>query len=132
MVEQTPIADSRFEPVELVLHHHPARISYGIRNILFRRQAYEWRRVISESLMGQPTDLACWRWTSKAWPDHWEQLRRRPLRTALARLVKLPTRQCLSMLRAREVPRPSACLNPGLHHFMLGLRFQMERRLRTR
>jgi len=132
MVEQVPIADTQFESLECILHHQPARASYGIRNVLFRRQAYEWRRVISESLMANPTDLSCWRWTDQNWPDHWEQMRRHPLRTAFVRLAKLPTRQFVSMLRAREMPRLSACLNPGMHHFMLGLRIQMEKWRQTR
>lgn len=127
MVEQTPVADFGFEALEFILHHQPPRISYGIRNILFRRQAYEWRRVISESLMAKPTDLSCWRWTSPEWPVQWEQIRRRPVRTAFARLLKLPANQFVSMLRAREMPRPAACLNPGAHHFMLGLRTQLEK-----
>jgi hypothetical protein len=27
---------------------------------------------------------------------------------------------------AAQLPRPSACLNPGLHHFLLGLRVCLE------
>src|SRR5580700_1779934 len=49
MVEQVPIPDTRWEPLDLVLHHQPKGKSYGVRNILVRRQAYHWRRVIAQS-----------------------------------------------------------------------------------
>lgn len=130
MVEAVPVPDACFEAVNLVLQHEPLRKSYGVRNILFRKQAYHWRRVIAESLQAPPTRLPCWRWDTPEWPPNWEQLRRRPLRTALDRLLRYPAHQVRDMLRAREFPRLSACLNPGLHHFMLGLRVCLENRRR--
>ena len=133
MVEQVPIPDSRYESLDLVLHHQPKRKSYGIRNILFRRQAYQWRRVIAESLVGKPTNLPCWRWTAEEWPSPWNFIRCHPLRHSIASLVWFPVCQLKDMLKASEVPNLSACLNPGLHHFMLGLRvFVQKRRHRKR
>jgi len=131
MVEQMPIPDTRWKPIDLVLHHQPVGKSYGIRNILLRRQAYRWRREIARSLMDPPTDLPCWRWTSVEWPEPWKSLRRRPLRHGISALVRYPFHQSRSMHKAGLVPNLSAALNPALHHFMLGLRVQAEK-LRNR
>jgi glycosyltransferase involved in cell wall biosynthesis len=132
IVEASPVSDRRFEPLKLVLRHEPNRKSYGVRNILIRRQAYHWREVISQNLMGPPTALPCWRWNSADWPASWEYLRRHPVRHSLRSLFWYPLCQLKDMLRAGEMPRLSACLNPGLHHFMLGLRVQSEIRRRRR
>src|ERR1700730_5007297 len=127
MVEQVPISDTRYESLNLVLHHQPKRKSYGSRNILFRRQAYHWRRVIAESLKGKPTDLSCWRWTAEDWPFPWDRIRCHPLKHSIASLIWFPLYQLNDMLKASEIPNISACLNPGLHHFMLGLRVFVEK-----
>lgn len=120
LVEQTPIPDGRWQPVPLILRHEPGRKSYGIRNVVFRSQAYHWRATMARALLGKPTDLPCWRWTEENWPEPWRQLRRHPLRHALKSLLWFPLCQIKDMARAGEWPRPSACLNPGLHHFLLG------------
>ena len=124
MAETLPIPDSNYQALKLVLQHEPRRKSYGVRNILFRKQAYHWRRVIAQSLMGLPTELPCWRWTSPDWPAPWDSLRRQPIRHSLVSLFWFPLCQVKDMLRAGEVPRLSPCLNPGLLHFLLGLRVQ--------
>jgi hypothetical protein len=128
MVEQVPIPDVHYEPLDLVLHHRPKRKSYGVRNILFREQAYNWRHVIAHSLMSKPTALPCWRWHSAEWPDQWSWIRAHPLRYSIASFIRFPLLQLSNMLNARETPSASACLNPGLHHFMLGLRVFVEKR----
>ena len=128
MVEQVPIPDTCYQPIELILNHQPKRKSYGVRNILFRQQAYNWRQVIAKSLMGRPTDLPCWRWRSDHWPSPWDRIREHPLTYGVKSLIRLPFRQFTNMLRANELPRLSACLNPGLHHFMLGLRVSLMKR----
>src|SRR5436190_7772726 len=46
MAEASPIPETGYAALNLILHHEPSRKSYGIRNILCRRQAYHWRRVI--------------------------------------------------------------------------------------
>jgi hypothetical protein len=130
MAEQVPIPDTLFEPLDLVLNHQPNRKSYGVRNVLLRRQAYLWRRVIAQSLMGKPTDLACWRWTSDEWPEFWRNLRLHPLRHSFVSLARFPVHQFRGMLAVGEVPLISECLNPALHHFMLGLRVLVEKRNR--
>jgi hypothetical protein len=128
LVEQTPIPDGRWQPVTMILHHQPGRKSYGIRNIVFRPQAYLWRTTIARALRGRPTELPCWRWTSADWPPPWSQIRQHPLRHALKCLFWFPLCQVKDMTRAGEWPRPSACLNPGLHHFLLGWRVWREQR----
>jgi hypothetical protein len=127
MVEAVPVPEGQFLPLRLVLRHEPHRKSYGIRNIVFRKQAYHWRRVIAQSLMKPPTELSCWRWTSPQWPSAWESLRTRPLWHGVTSIFWFPLCQLKSMLRAGELPRLSACLNPGLHHFLLGLRVYLEK-----
>ena len=87
IIEQVPIADGKYQPVDLVLHHQPNRKSFGLGNLIFRRQAYRWRAIIARSLLGKPTDLPCWRWEDETWPGHWRQLREHPWRTALAGLT---------------------------------------------
>jgi hypothetical protein len=88
MCEQGPIPDDRYEPVDLILHHQPKRKSYGFHNVLVRGQSWRGTEFIARCLLGKPTDLVCWRWESEEWPVHWEQIRQRPLRTALKRVLK--------------------------------------------
>lgn len=128
MAEQSPVPDTDFAPLELVLCHEPKRKSFGMRSIVFRKQAYHWRRVIADSLTRPPTALPCWRWNSVEWPIGWEHLRRHPIRRAFASLLRLPWQQLRDMRKAGAAPNLSACLNPGLHHFLLGLRVWMAMR----
>ena len=123
MVETGPIPDGRNEPLELILCHQPKRKSYGVRNIAFRRQAYDWRRVIAQSLMDKPTDLPCWRWDSPEWPPDWEKIRQHPLRTALFRLIWFPLCNARAHWKFERKVIVSDVLNPGLHHFFLGIAF---------
>jgi len=134
MVEQSPVADGRFAALSLVLNHQPKRTAYGVRNVLLRRQSYYWRSVISRSLIGKPTDLPRWRWNVAEWPEPWKSIRHHPLKYGLSALIRYPFYQFASMIQAGVIPNLSASLNPGLHHFMLGLRVRAEnrrRRLRT-
>ncbi len=73
MVEQMPVPDGIYQPLDFILRHQPERKSYGLHNILVREQAYLWRERIANSLLGKPTDLPCWRWESEEWPLGWEQ-----------------------------------------------------------
>jgi hypothetical protein len=121
MVEPVPFPDRPFEEVVLVLHHQPMRKSYGLRNIVIRRQAYHWRRVIALSLVGKPTDLPHWRWNSHEWPPFWQQMREHPLKSALRSLLLGPVRQAREMWKAEGSLNLSAVAGTGLHHFMLGV-----------
>jgi hypothetical protein len=133
MVEQVPVPDGRFDALPLILEHRPRRKSFGLRNILFRRQAYHWRRVIAESLLKKPTELPHWRWSSEQWPDDWEHIRSAPLRTGFTRLVTWPLIATKEALRHREFPYPSLVLQSGLHHFLICLEYIRARRhARTR
>ena len=127
MVEQVPVADGRFEPMNLVLHHQPRRKSYGVRNLVFRKQAYRWRQCIARSLLGKPTDLFCWRWETEAWPPIWEDIHQRPVRTALNRL----TRGTLGVLRVQwRIERRlflTAAISGPLHRALICLEFWRQR-----
>lgn len=120
MVEAVPIPGEKYEPLPLILHHQPKRKSYGIRNILLRKQAFTWRRVIAQSLMGTPADLPTWRWQEAEWPSSWEALRRHPLRQAFFRLLWFPLCQANGLRKTGQPLLLSECINPGLHHFLLG------------
>lgn len=128
MVEEVPAPESSYLPLHLILHHQPKRSSLGVRNVLFRRQAYAWRTVIARSLLGKPTDLACWRWTSDAWPVQWAQIRSRPLLTAGRRLLKMPLRSLREQWRTEGRIFPFAALNGGLHHSLICLEYWRQRR----
>jgi hypothetical protein len=131
MPEQVPEPDGRFEALPLVLEHQPTRSTYGVGNILLRPQVKRWHQIIAVSLLGKPTDLACWRWTSSEWPSHWEEFRRAPIKTALCRLVRNSLVTARQMLRAGYCPRVGACLNNGLNHFLIGVEvFKVQRAAR--
>lgn len=89
MCEQSPIPDGRCEPLDLILHHQPSgRKAYGLGNILLRKQSRRGAHFIAQCLLGKPSDLACWRWDKETWPLEWEQIRQRPMWTAVKRMVK--------------------------------------------
>jgi len=123
MAETVPIPDSNYQTVKLVLQHEPRRKSYGVGNILFRKQAYYWRRVIAQSLIGLPTELPSWRWTSAEWPSSWESFRCRPLRTAFRGLLLGPVRQAREMWQEEHKIIPTALLGTGAHQFLMAITF---------
>jgi glycosyltransferase involved in cell wall biosynthesis len=131
MVEQTPIPDGAFVELPLILHHQPARKSYGIRNILFRKQAYHWRRVIALSLLGPPTNLHCWRWTSEEWPAWWKEIRNRPLYAGVRKLFLVPLWQTREIWRAERKIMPGTVLGSGLHPFLIAITFIFVRMQQT-
>jgi len=88
MCEQVPIPDDNYKPLDFILHHQPKRKSYGVRNILVRKQSWRGTKFIAHCLLGKPTDLVCWRWENEDWPLHWEQIRQHPLQTSLKRVLR--------------------------------------------
>jgi hypothetical protein len=88
MVEQGPIPDFSWQPCNLVLHHRPRRKSFGPGNLLFRKQAYSWRKCIASSLVRHPQNLPSWRYHSNTWPVHWEQIQQTPWRIGPFRFIK--------------------------------------------
>jgi glycosyltransferase involved in cell wall biosynthesis len=119
MVEQTSIPQADVLAISKVLAHQPKRKSYGVRNILFRRQAYLWRRVIAGSLMNCPSKLPRWRCVDSSWPEPWKSKIDHPFRLAFWCMFWFPFCQLRKMLKFERKIDISACLNPGLHHFLL-------------
>ncbi|MEO8353764.1 MAG: hypothetical protein ABI680_18715, partial [Chthoniobacteraceae bacterium] len=132
MPEQLPVADGTFDPLPFVLEHRPHRKSFGFQNLLFRRDAYRWRKLIARSLLGKPTDLPRWRWTSPEWPTVWQQIQTRPLRTAGKRLLGWPLRTALQIYRAEGRIVMSPVFTSGIHHALIALAYWRARRSRPR
>ena len=127
MVEQMPLPDSAFTQLGLILCHQPRHGTLGLRNVLLRRQAYVWRTVIARSLQGKPTDLACWRWTSEAWPPGWERIRSRPFRSAAARLLKGTLKSVREQREHEGRILPGAAINGPIHYFLICLEYWYRR-----
>jgi hypothetical protein len=132
MVEQVPVPDGRFETLDFVLRHQPARNSYGLANLLLRRQAYRWRECIAQSLLGQPSELNCWRWENAPWPSTWEAIRQHPFRTALKRLFRGPLSEMHVQWRREGRVFPIAALGGPLHHALICLEFWRQHHRRRR
>lgn len=119
MVEQAPLPDSVPQPIHLKLIHAPNRKSYGIRNILCRQQAYIWRKVIADSVTGSADKVPRWRTGTGTWPEPWRSKLVHPLWKAWFCLFWFPFCQAKDMWREERKLDLSACLNPGLHHFLM-------------
>jgi glycosyltransferase involved in cell wall biosynthesis len=128
MVEQGPEPEGHFEPTQLVLFHQPNRKSHGLYNVLVRKQAYHWRAIIAQSLLGKPTDLPCWRWADQEWPPRWEEIRQHPLRTGVKRLTIETLRGLRQQWRAERRFFFEASLNGPIHHALICLKFWQLRR----
>ncbi len=129
MAEQVPKPDARFESLELVLNHEPSgRESHSLRNLLWRRTAWQWRYRIAHSLLGRPTDLACWRWTDPEWPMGWEQIRQHPWWTAAKRLVISTGRTLRDQWRADGRFYPVAAFSGPLNSALICVQFWRLRR----
>lgn len=121
MVEQVPEPDNRWEALPLTLRHEPRRKSYGLRNVLWRRQGSHWRRVIAESLLHEPSDLPRWRWGDKPWPHFWQRLRDHPLRAGSYFLLRNTAGALIDLWRTERKLMPAMALATPLHHFLLAL-----------
>ena len=132
LVEQVPIPDGGWQALPLTLRHEPPRRSYGLKNLLVRKQAYRWRALIAAGLQGKPNELPTWRWSSEVWPPGWKELREHPFRTAFLRL----TRSALATLRDQwRVDRrfyPIAALSGPIHHTLIAFEYWRLRRRRAR
>jgi hypothetical protein len=132
MPDQGPLPDGRFESLDRVLHHQPERKAHGLSYMLKRRKVRRWFDLIAEALQGKPTDLPCWRWDSPDWPSRWERIRRRPVWTALTRLVLSPVGNLREMKACNEFPNPWRVVSFPLQHAMMSLHFiRLRRRRRT-
>ena len=99
MVEMVPYADTEFKALGITLHHTPKRKSFGYRNIVLRKQAYRWRRVIALSLLDRPTNLPRWRWTTPEWPQPFLRIRDHPIRYSVECLFVCPRFGLKSLLK---------------------------------
>ncbi len=120
MVECVPQPDGFVTQLPLVLHHRPSRPTVGFRNVLFRKQAYVWRRVIAENLIKTPTELPNWRLSETAWPVGWEQMRQRPLRTGMKWFLKGGYQALRQSYRFEGRPCIPVALN-SLYYVLLGI-----------
>jgi len=128
MCEQGPVPDGQCEPLDLILCHQPKRKSYGIYNTIIRRQSRHGATHIARCLLGKPTDLVCWRWLSGAWPEHWEQIRKRPLGTAFKRIIKGTLSGARNQWQAERKLFPVAAISGPLHQLLIAIAY---RRLRS-
>jgi hypothetical protein len=128
MPEQVPIADDRFEPLNLVLNHRPIRKSYGFHNLFVRRQGHRWREQIARNLLGKPTHLSCWRWTNEAWPPQWQEIRRRPLPTMVSRLIIGTLRTLRDQWKAEGRLFPIAAMHGPINHALICFEYWRARR----
>ena len=132
LAHMAPIPDGRTMPLELILHHQPKRMSYGIRNALVRPESRRWQAEIGRALLGKPTDLPCWRWDSPEWPEKMEQIRRNPIWTGVSRLLLSPIWNAREMIECGELPRLSFLTFFPLQHFMACLSYLQARRHQQR
>ncbi|HEY1582733.1 MAG TPA: hypothetical protein VGF73_06515 [Chthoniobacterales bacterium] len=129
MVEQVPLPDNKWQALPLTLCHQPHRKSYGLHNVLIRPQGRQWRRVIAESLLGQPSDLPRWRWGDETWPYFWQRLRAQPVRAGAYFLARNFVGATIHLWQTERRIRPAMALATPLHHFLLALKL---RRLRQK
>lgn len=130
LADQAPIPDGRFIELDLVLHHEPPNAAFGVCYTIANAKVRRWHSEIAHSLLDKPTDLPCWRWDKPEWPSKWEQIRRRPLLTALTRLVLSPLWNAREMIGYREPLRLSCLITFPLQHWMTCFAYMRARRER--
>ena len=131
MVEQVPVPDGKFVALPLRLCHEPRRKSYGMRNILWRKQGGLWRRVIAESLLRTPEALPSWRWEGRPWPILWERLRTRPVRAGLYFFVRGFISTLRDQWRFERTFMPAMAAATPLHHLMIALLLRRLRKMQS-
>lgn len=132
MVEQVPLPDDDWEALPLKLCHRPRRKSYGLGNILFRRQGSEWRRVIAESLLRTPSQLSRWRWSDEGWPYFWQSLREAPVKAGFYFLARNSILAVRDIWKAEGRFKPAMAFATPLHHLLLALRLRRLQRERIK
>jgi hypothetical protein len=130
MAENGPSLKTPPEELLLEIVHQPVRKSIGPGNLLLREQAYRWRRVIGLSLQKTPLELPRWRMNSPDWPLYWEQMRQKPLRTALKRALLSIPREWRHCRKNGYDFLPEAAVGTALHKFLLPLAFWYYQRRR--
>lgn len=120
MVEQSPepLRDS-VQRVPLIIAHHPARKSYGLINLIARKQAYHWRNVIARSLLRKPSDLPRWNYNDDVWSGFWKDLQERPLRCGLKRAMWSSVMQAVRETKCGAEFAPDAYAGTGMHQLLI-------------
>jgi hypothetical protein len=127
MVEHNPTSDKPLLKKALLIHHRPQRKSYGVANLLCRKQAYRWRKVIARSILESPRTLPHWNLQNYLWPKHWENIRRRPFYTALKSGLLAPIFQAIHESRQGSEFVPDAYLGTGIHQSLMALTYALIR-----
>jgi hypothetical protein len=123
LTEQGPIPDQKWQNTGLVLHHRPKRKSYGPGNLLLRKQAYTWRKVIAQSLTDTPSNLPRWRWSSEKWPPYWEEITQSPCRAAIKRFLLSIPREYIYARRNGYDFIFEAAIGTALHKLLVPLAY---------
>ncbi|MDZ4789386.1 MAG: hypothetical protein SH807_10640 [Blastochloris sp.] len=128
MAENSPSCTCITQGLDFLIHHRPRRKSYGLGNLLIRKQSYRWLSVISNSLLKSPSDLPRWNYKEEIWPEFWERVRRAPLLTGLTSGLLTPVRHAVHVGRRGAEFLPIAYIGMGLHHMLMCLFFFLRRR----
>ena len=132
MPEQVPVADGRYEAQDFVLHHQPERKTYGLRNLLTRKQAYRWRTHIAHALLDEPGKLICWRWEDRPWPQVWQDIRQHPVRTSLRRLTRGTLAGLRDQWRLENHLFPAAAISGPINHALIAFAYLCSRLVSAR
>lgn len=128
MVEHTPMpAHGAYASIPLLINHRPVRKSYGLANLIVRKQAYRWRYVIASSLLKYPQELPCWAFKEMRWPEFWEKTRSQPLKIGIRRGLLTPMVQALYESRHGAEFVPDAYIGSGLHQLLMGITYFLKR-----
>jgi hypothetical protein len=127
MVEHTPETLGCVKPLELVLEHQPKRKSFGLRNLLFRAQAYRWRKVIGRSLLLPPQALPRWNYSLTCWPPGWEYKIHHPFACMIKSFSINLWRDAFSLTKRGIFPHPSLVLGTATHQALVALQIQIEK-----
>lgn len=123
MAEHSPEFDLPSFSVPHVINHTPRRKSIGPGNLLFRRQARVWRKVISLSLIGGADKLPRWRSDGLSLPPYWQEVVNCPLKTGLVRFVCSVPREYIYMRRNGYDFILEAALGTALHKLLVPLAY---------
>lgn len=127
MVEHTPESDELVERLGLLLEHQPKRKSFGLRNLLFRQQAYRWRKVISRSLLSSPQALPCWNYSVPDWPPGWKYRIQHPFACILKSFTINLARDVFGLIKRGIFPNPSLVFGTASHQALLALQIRLEK-----
>lgn len=123
VAEQMPIPRGGWHSTGLVLCHRPSRKSFGLRNLILRRQAYFWRKCISASLMEAPSRIPRWNYSQDRWPPFWDQIIRNPLATGLTRFLASLARDFRAFFLRRQPLLLSDYFASAVHQLLISWSF---------